>query len=69
MMLQVFKILLIIHNASSKFSIILSKLSNQFKIFVLFRDDQNDELIAVITTFPISQPYIPVHKNEESENS
>lgn len=68
-MLQVFKIVLIIHNASSKFIKILPELGNQFKTFVLFRDDQNDELIAVITTFPISQPYIPVHKSQESENS
>lgn len=38
-------------------------------MFILPRDDQNDELISVITTVPISQPYIPPSKNEESENS
>jgi len=38
-------------------------------MLALFRDDQNDELISVITTIPISQPYIPSTKNEESENS
>ncbi|KAL4088566.1 hypothetical protein QTP88_023655 [Uroleucon formosanum] len=32
-------------------------------------DDQNDELIAVITTVPISQPYILANESEESENS
>ncbi|MBO8666598.1 hypothetical protein INO76_16355, partial [Staphylococcus aureus] len=32
-------------------------------------DDQNDELIAVITTVPISQPYILTNESEESENS
>lgn len=37
--------------------------------YVLSRDDQNDELIAVITTVPISQPYIPLAMSEESENS
>ncbi|VVC44252.1 Hypothetical protein CINCED_3A003322 [Cinara cedri] len=31
-------------------------------------DDSNDELIAVITTVPISQPYIPPIKSEETEN-
>lgn len=37
-------------------------------MFILSRDDQNDELISVITTVPISQPYIPLNENEESEN-
>lgn len=36
---------------------------------VLSREDQYDELISVITTVPISQPYIPSTKNEEIENS
>lgn len=30
--------------------------------------DQNDELIAVITTVPISQPYTLTNKSEETEN-
>lgn len=38
-------------------------------LILLIRDDQNDELIAVITTVPISQPYIPHIENEESEKS
>jgi hypothetical protein len=37
-------------------------------MFVL-RDDQNDELIAVITTVPILQPYQPPIKSEELENN
>lgn len=37
-------------------------------MFILSRDEQNDELIAVITTVPISQPYIPPNENEDSEN-
>ncbi|XP_025416459.1 Golgi-specific brefeldin A-resistance guanine nucleotide exchange factor 1 isoform X2 [Sipha flava] len=32
-------------------------------------DDQNDELIAVITTVPILQPYQPPIKSEELENN
>lgn len=45
-------------------------LKNQFKHFILFtRDDQNDELIAVITTFPISHPYIPPSNEESEKNS